>query len=125
MEEKKIELVYGRGSRKSIPQHYYDWFLKTGFKLLQYEIYLETMEEHRNSFSKTDHDVHGSKKDFYLRNGITTPAYNCQIAVSSGYIVEILTCQFRADSPAWIPFMEQFYLGFLSIQTRSRRRIWK
>ncbi|MDE5757706.1 MAG: hypothetical protein K2H85_03730 [Allobaculum sp.] len=60
MEEKKIELVYGRGSRKSIPQRYYDWFLKTGFKLLQYEMDLETMEEHRNSFSKTDHDVHVS-----------------------------------------------------------------
>ena len=52
------------------------------------------------------------KKDFYLRNGITTPAYNCQIAVSSGYIVETLICQFRSDSPAWIPFMEQFYLDY-------------
>ena len=63
MEEKKIELVYGRGLGKSIPQHYL--VFKTDFKPLQYEMYLETMEEHRNSFSKTRCHFHVGKNSIF------------------------------------------------------------
>ena len=88
MEKEDIEPVYGRGKRKTEIQRSYDEFLKYYEKLLEYECWLDIIDE-RNSCSKTDHDATmcATKMDYYCNTGLSRPCYNAQIAVSDGIIV--------------------------------------
>lgn len=108
MKEEGITPVYGRGHRKTVLQRLYDELHRICEKYAEYEEQLGIMGEDRNSYSKSDHDATFMclKKDFYLRNGITTPAYNIQIGVSDGFILYSLVNQDRSDSRSWISTME-------------------
>lgn len=105
-----IKLQYGKGSRKSKMQEYYDIFLKYALKLDEYEYWLNEMGD-RNSCSKTDHDATfmATKWDYYNQSGVTRPCYNCQIAVADGIIVNSEVYQTPGDSVTWIPFIERWH----------------
>ena len=80
-----IQLVYGKGKRKSEFQRFYDLFLGYYIKLNEYEFWLNIMGK-RNSCSKIDHDATfmATKYDYYNQTGVTRPCYNCQIAYATG-----------------------------------------
>ena len=109
MKKEDIEPVYGRGKRKTEIQRSYDEFLKYYEKLLEYEYWLDIIDE-RNSCSKTDHDATmcATKMDYYCNTGLSRPCYNAQIAVSDGVIVNAELYQRPADSKTFIPFMERY-----------------
>ena len=109
MKKEDIEPVYGRGKRKTEIQRSYDEFLKYYEKLLEYEYWLDIIDE-RNSCSKTDHDATmcATKMDYYCNTGLSRPCYNAQIAVSDGVIVNADLYQRPADSKTFIPFMERY-----------------
>ena len=111
----KIDIVYGRGLRKSSLQRDYDEILSYYVKLLEYEYWLDIIGE-RNSCSKIDHDATfiATKWDYYNQSGVTRPCYNAQIAVSDGIIVNADIFQNPADTKTYIPFMERYkeYYGY-------------
>ncbi|MDU1316361.1 hypothetical protein [Anaerococcus hydrogenalis] len=61
-----------------------DWISK----LEKYQNQLKIMGEHRNSYSKTDHDATFMRmKEDHMRNGQLKAAYNIQISSASGFII--------------------------------------
>lgn len=104
-----IQLVYGKGKRKSEFQRFYDLFLGYYIKLNEYEFWLNIMGK-RNSCSKIDHDATfmATKYDYYNQTGVTRPCYNCQIAVCNGIITNSDVFQNPADQHTWIPFMDRY-----------------
>ena len=84
----KIELVQGKGHKKTQLQRNYEEIKDYRDKLKEYETHLRICGE-RNSYSKTDHDatfMH-TKEDYYMKTGIFKPAYNIQLGVSDEYIL--------------------------------------
>lgn len=79
-------------------------------KLNEYEYWLSIIGE-RNSCSKTDHDATmcALKIDYYCNTGLSRPAYNAQIAVSDGIIVNADLFQRPGDSKTFMPFMERYH----------------
>lgn len=104
-----INLVYGKGKRKTELQRRYDQFLEYYIKLDEYEYWLDIIGE-RHSCSKTDHDATmcATKIDYYCNTGLSRPCYNAQIAVSEGLIVNADLFQRPADAKTYIPFMERY-----------------
>lgn len=83
-------------------------------KKLEYEE-KEEICGNRNSYYKTDQDATAMclKEDYYSGLGSNMhAAYNCQIIVSKGIILEYYLSQDRADSGPFIPIIEQFYTDF-------------
>ena len=60
---------------------------------IKWKLYQETLAiigEHRNSYSKTDHDATFMRmKEDHMKNGQLKPAYNVQMGVESEYILGI------------------------------------
>lgn len=106
-----IDIVYGRGKRKSDIQRWYDLFLEYYIKLNEYEFWLDIIGNDRNSCSKTDHDATmcATKMDYYCNTGLSRPCYNAQIAVNDGVIVNAELYQRPADAKTFIPFMERYH----------------
>ena len=106
-----IDIVYGKGKRKSDIQRWYDLFLEYYVKLNEYEFWLFIIGNDRNSCSKTDHDATmcATKMDYYCNTGLSRPCYNAQIAVSDGVIVNAALYQRPADAKTFIPFMERYH----------------
>lgn len=104
-----IDLVYGKGKRKTSIQRWYDLFLGYYIKLNEYEYWLDIIGE-RNSCSKTDNDATmcATKIDYYCNTGLSRPCYNAQIGVSDGIIVNGDLFQRPADAKTFIPFMERY-----------------
>lgn len=104
-----IEPVYGKGQRKTVIQRDYDEILSYYVKLMEYEYWLDIIQE-RNSCSKIDHDATfmATKWDYYNQSGITRPCYNVQIAVSDGVIVNADVFQNPADTKTYIPFLIRY-----------------
>ena len=109
MVRENIEINYGKGHKKHKIQKLYDEFLGYYVKLMEYEYWLDILQE-RNSCSKIDHDATfmATKWDYYNQSGQTRPCYNCQIAVSDGIIVNAGVYQNPADTLTWQDFMEQY-----------------
>lgn len=105
-----IEPIYGKGTRKTQIQRFYDDFMDYYIKLNEYEYWLSIIGA-RNSCSKVDHDatMMSLKEDFYTQSGVTKPAYNVQAAVSDGLVMNVEVFQNPSDSKTFIPFMEKFY----------------
>ena len=102
-----IELVSGKGKRKTRLQRLSEWVDQCLAKLKQY-----TKDIHicgnRNSFSKTDHDAtFMHMKEDYMRNGQLKPGYNVNVATCSDFIIGSYISSDRNDVHTLIPFMEQ------------------
>ena len=102
-----IELVSGKGKRKTRLQRLSEWIDQCLAKLKQY-----TKDIHicgnRNSFSKTDHDAtFMHMKEDYMRNGQLKPGYNVNVATCSDFIIGSYISSDRNDVHTLIPFMEQ------------------
>lgn len=111
MRKNNIEFVYGRGHKKSALQKCYDTFLNYFCRLDKYEYWLAVIGDFRNSCSKTDHDATmcALKMDYYCNTGLSRPAYNAQVAVADGIIVNACLYQTPGDTKTFIPFMERYH----------------
>ena len=109
IDQEGIELVYGKGSRKSELQRQYDTFSAYLEKLEEYENDLKIIGPKRNSYAKTDHDAtFMHMKEDHMKNAQLKPGYNVQIGVSNEYIMVIDAFQNGADQPTFEPFMEKY-----------------
>ncbi len=110
MANEDIIPVYGKGKRRTTIQKWYDKFLHYWLKLNEYEYWLDIIGEDRNSCSKTDHDATmcALKIDYYCNTGLSRPAYNAQIAVSDGLIVNAALYQRPGDTKTLIPFLVRY-----------------
>ena len=84
-------------------------------KILDYEFKEETCGEDRNSYYKTDKDATAMalKSDYYSGKGTNMhAAYNVQIAVSNGIVMNYLVTQSRADLHDFIPLLNNFFIKF-------------
>ena len=109
MIRQNIEIVYGKGKRRSLLQKYYDEFLEIYIKLMRYEKSLNICGD-RNSYSKTDHDatMMNMKYDYYNQTGVFKPGYNLQIGVSDEYIMHMDIFSNPTDTKTYIPFMKKY-----------------
>lgn len=109
MVKEDIEIVYGKGKRKTKIQAAYDKVLEYFIKLFDYENKLNICGE-RNSYSKTDHDatMMNMKYDYYNQTGVFKPGYNFQLGVSDEYIVHLGVFPNPGDTKTFIPFMESY-----------------
>ena len=109
MTENNIDIVYGKGKRKTVFQKYYDEFMEYYTKLNEYEYWLDIIGKERGSCSKTDYDATmcATKMDYYCNTGLCRPCYNAQIAVSDGIIVNADLYQQAADTNTFMPFMKR------------------
>ena len=77
-------------------------------RLKKYNRHLETMGEHRNSYSKTDPDSTFMRmKEDHMRNGQLKPGYNVQVGVNNEFIVNWSIHQDRNDYETLIPHLER------------------
>jgi hypothetical protein len=75
-----VELVYGKGTRKTPIQRVYDTFQDYRKKLKEYDAHLAIIGPNRNSYAKTDHDAtFMHMKEDHMRNAQLKPGYNVQI----------------------------------------------
>ena len=110
IDEKAIELVYGKGKRKTPIQRLYDTLVEYRDKMIEYEHHLNIIGEGRNSYAKTDHDAtFMHMKEDHMRNSQLKPGYNVQIGVSNEYIRFIDVFNHRNDHYTFIPFMEHYH----------------
>jgi transposase len=107
MEQQKIELVEGKGKRKSKIQKFIESLTEFIEKQKKYDEYIKTFDG-RNSFSKTDKDAtFMHMKEDHMRNSQLKPGYNMQIAVEGEYIVGLDISSERSDQLTFIPFLEK------------------
>ena len=110
IDKEAIQLVYGKGVRKTTVQRHYDKIVEFQTKLAVYEYHLEICGS-RNSYSKSDHDatfMHG-KEDYYNKVGIFKPYYNVQLGVSDEYILHCDVFHNPTDTKTYQPFMDGYY----------------
>ena len=111
--EKDIKFVYGRGNRKHILQRKYEQLEEWKTRLETYAYHLAIMGEHRNSYSKTDHDATFMRmKDDHMRNGQLKPAYNVQLASASGFIVGVDISHHPSDMYTLKPFLDKLIKSY-------------
>lgn len=110
----ETELVYGKGHRKTQTQRDYETFLAYYARLVEYEYWLDVIGDNRKSCTKTDHDATMSalKIDYYNNSGIKTPAYNVQIGVSDGVIMNAGVFQNPGDTTTFTDFMDRHYAHY-------------
>ena len=102
-----IELISGKGKRKTRLQRLSEWGDQCLAKLKQYTNDIHICGN-RNSFSKTDHDAtFMHMKEDYMRNGQLKPGYNVNVATCSDFIIGSYISSDRNDVHTLIPFMEQ------------------
>ena len=108
-----IQMVYGRGHRKSQSQKLLEKFTEFEEKLVEYEIHLKIMGD-RNSYSKTDHDATfmNMKYDYYNKTGVFKPGYNIQAGTCDGYVVQIGIFSARADTVTLTEFIDSFNASY-------------
>lgn len=100
---------YGRGHHKTAEQRQYDKLCEYLERLKKYAERIEICGEHRNSFSKTDHDATFMRvKRDYMGNDQLLPAYNMQIGVCDEYIAVVDAQQYASDMDCFVPLLEKF-----------------
>lgn len=108
-----IELVYGKGKRKTEIQRLYDDIHGLHTKLIEYEKDLEIIGPNRNSYAKTDHDAtFMHMKEDHMQNAQLKPGYNVQIGVSNEYIMTVEAYQNGSDQLTFEPFLEKYNLMY-------------
>ncbi len=109
----KETFVSGKGQRKTETQRNYEEFEQYLEKFKKYATHIEICGEHRNSFSKTDHDATFMriKKD-YMGNDQLLPAYNLQIAVCDEFIATIDVNQNASDNTCFETLMNKFNIQY-------------
>ena len=106
--ENKINFVHGQGKRKHQLQRDYEKLKDWKNKLESYQKHIEIMGEHRNSYSKTDHDATFMRmKEDHMKNGQLKPAYNIQLASSSGFIIGENVSHHPSDMYTLKPFLNK------------------
>lgn len=116
LENLNIDIIHGRGKRKSKEQKYLE-LSREYFK--KYEKYLNHFQnlKDRNSYSKTDIDATFMRmKEDYMRNGQLKPGYNLQIGVISEYVCVYDIFPNPSDSKTLIPLLEKTKLLNLNIK---------
>lgn len=105
-----IELIYGKGTRKSPLQRQLDILVGYLFQLYSCIEKIDICGENRNSYSKTDHDatMMHMKEDYYGGTNIFKAGYNVQVGVSDEYIMGVSVVQDRNDQNTLIPFLENY-----------------
>ena len=107
-----IELVSGKGKRKTRLQRLSEWGDQCLAKLKQYTNDIHICGN-RNSYSKTDHDAtFMHMKEDYMRNGQLKPGYNVNVATCSDFIIGSYISSDRNDVHTLIPFMEQLQKNY-------------
>lgn len=107
-----IELVSGKGKRKTRLQRLNEWVDQCLAKLKQYTNDIHICGN-RNSYSKTDHDAtFMHMKEDYMRNGQLKPGYNVNVATCSDFIIGSYISSDRNDVHTLIPFMEQLQKNY-------------
>ena len=84
-------------------------------KALEYEEKERICGENRNSYYKSDIDATAMclKEDYYSGLGSNMhAAYNYQIIVSKGIILDYYVSQDRSDFKTFIPFLEEYYKNY-------------
>lgn len=105
----KIELVHGRGKRKTQIQKDYESVCDLIEKKQMYDEYFRLFNG-RSNFCKTDTDatfLH--MKDDHMRNAQLKPGYNMQIAVEGGYVIACQAFPDANDLRTLIPFLDSIY----------------
>jgi transposase len=103
----KKSLVYGKEKRKTKEQRDYEHLKECKEKLESYKKHLEIMGDHRNSYSKTDHDATFMRmKEDHMKNGQLKPAYNIQLASASGFIIGENISHHPSDMNTLKPFLK-------------------
>ena len=109
LELKPDEVVRGRGHRKSDAMRRYDSLSEYIERLKKYAVRIEICGDHRNSYSKTDHDATFMRvKRDYMGNDQLIPAYNVQLGVCDQYIAVFDVTQYASDMDCFQPLMERF-----------------
>lgn len=110
-QDHEIKFVYGKGKRKTSIQSHYDNLKQYFGKLEECLKKIEICGEHRNSYSKTDHDatMMHMKYDYYMNTGVFKAGYNIQLGESDEYIRHVRVGQDRTDAKTFIPFMNGYY----------------
>ena len=111
IKELGLSFQTGKGIRSQEIVKDYALLSKYLIKALTYEEQESICGPNRNSYFKTDHDATAMclKEDFYSGLGSNMhAAYNIQIAVSKGIILNYGIFQNRSDINTFIPFLEQF-----------------
>ena len=108
-EEEGIIFTSVKRSKKAKLQKTHDEIVKILNKLKEYAEKIEICGEHRNSYSKTDHDATFMRtKTDYMGNTALLPAYNIQYSNAGEFILYALTSQFCSDNKCFIPLMEKY-----------------
>lgn len=104
-----IELVYGKGKRKSSLQKQLDKLVQYLFQLYSCVEKIDICGDHRGSYSKTDHDatMMHMKEDYYGGTNLFKAGYNVQVGVSDEYIMNVSVVQDRNDQKTLVPFLEK------------------
>ena len=103
------QFVCGRGHRKSLEQHQYQKLEEYKNRLKAYANHIEICGDHRNSYSKTDHDATFMRiKRDYMGNDQLLPAYNLQAAICDEYVAIVDVKPYASDMECFIPLMEKF-----------------
>ena len=106
----KVEdFVHGSGKRKTLQQKRYEKVEDCLKKLKIYAQKISICGDHRNSYSKTDHDATFMrfKKD-HMRNDQLLPGYNLQVVVCDEYIAFYGVYPYASDMDCFQPLMEGF-----------------
>ena len=105
-----IELVYGKGKRKSALQRELDKLVTYLFQLYSCIEKINICGDSRNSYSKTDNDatMMHMKEDYYGGTNLFKAGYNVQVGVSDEYIMNVTVVQDRNDQKTLIPFLEKY-----------------
>ena len=105
----KEDFVHGSGKRKTLQQKRYEKAEDCLKKLKSYAQKISTCGDHRNSYSKTDHDATFMrfKKD-HMKNDQLLPGYNLQVVVCDEYIAFYGVYPYASDMDCFQPLMEGF-----------------
>jgi hypothetical protein len=113
IEREAVQLVYGKGTRKSAIQRDYEAVLEQKTKLIEYNKHLAIIGEDRTSYAKTDHDATFMRmKEDSMKNGQLKAGYNVQIGVADEYILHVDLYQNRSDYKTFIPFLEGYHQAY-------------
>ena len=102
-------VIRGRGHHKSAEQRLYDRLSECIERLKKYANHIKICGEHRNSYSKTDHDATFMRmKRDYMGNDQLLPGYNIQLGICDEYIAVYDVKQYASDMDCFIPLIEKF-----------------
>ena len=103
------DFVHGKGKHKGAVQRLYEKVYDCCKKLKSYAQKIGICGEHRNSYSKTDHDATFMrfKKD-HMKNDQLLPGYNLQMVICDEFIAHYGVYAYASDMDCFQPLMDGF-----------------